>query len=142
MQQEVQKVMFSDYTPEGHTKKHFIDTFESEHKTVVDVRQFIDGMHEYLIERRGKGLSDILVDDGWSLVDSQGHEENGEAWKNRLTQEQFGLLSSIIFGAVEEAVYLPLAGPINSLLPSFMWRQVVLYTSYQRVCCVFFIFYV
>lgn len=132
IQSELQKIVFDGHTPEGNTRNHFIDKFrkslltESERSScMLDVRHFIDGMHEYILSSRGIQLASIFGARSQSNFISP--ESSMMSDTVRLTVSDLGLvdedilttLSFIIFTVVEEATYLPLKDEIRTLMPSF-----------------------
>jgi len=81
VQKEVQRVIFDAKTDEGNTRQVFLDTFDDSRrptpkrsltrvqkieppkpkKTLLDVRHFIDGLHEYYLSARGMEMTIIML---------------------------------------------------------------------------------
>jgi hypothetical protein len=61
VQSAVRNLIFDEYSPEGNTRKLFIESFSSASNNssnkLLDFRHFIDGMHEYFIQNRGATMS-------------------------------------------------------------------------------------
>ena len=65
VQAELQKILYDETAPEGNTRKLFIEEFSSDpQKTMLDMRLFMDGLHDYILESRGKQLSSVLTTSG------------------------------------------------------------------------------
>ncbi len=66
----VQALIFDGHTPEGNTRNHFIAKFKKSvlgdvvdrSQLFMNVRHFIDGMHEYIMTNRGVELAKTA---GW-----------------------------------------------------------------------------
>eukprot|EP01038_Epipyxis_sp_PR26KG_P007394 gene7394-10075_t len=63
----VQKIIFNAQTPEGNTRKLFMDNFVTQVATsnqsdaLLQMRHFIDGMHEHILSKFGVKLSNVYV---------------------------------------------------------------------------------
>eukprot|EP01037_Dinobryon_pediforme_P025361 gene25361-27479_t len=58
VQKTVRNIIFDESSPEGNTRKIFVESFASSQSStkLLDVRHFIDGMHSHFIEHRGAAL--------------------------------------------------------------------------------------
>lgn len=152
----VQDIMFDPRAPEGNTRKLFIEKFlarstegpdAADSKTLcTEVRHFIDGMHEYIMEKRGAALSAVFV------VASSGHDNKKLNFRvtkayetesglecNRYSEKQYQhpaldnsgtqwwkhhneltilTLSYLVFTGVEQSVCITLQDKIAAALPS------------------------
>ena len=99
----LQKVIFDKESDEGSTLNDFIETFKEKGRTFNDVRHFIDGLHTFLMEKRGNQLASSLTSDA--------DEELSE-----LSKIQISTISFIVFITIEEAVYMPLKEILTNML--------------------------
>lgn len=154
VQASINKILFNPDTPEGSTRKHFIDTFHASsfpNGATVAVRQWIEGMHGYLLGQRGVELTNSLSDAemtkpvpgletiyGSTVAPTQptrpGAPPASHAGKKKpetmtLSEVDENALTStsyVAFVCVEESVYLPLQSKILQLLPSSTPEEVEL----------------
>ena len=81
IQKEVQNIIFDHTTDEGNTRKTFVETFDGPkdekknrslskkkspstapvQKTLLDIRHFVDGLHEYFLSARGLEMTIIML---------------------------------------------------------------------------------
>jgi hypothetical protein len=66
LQDEIRRILFDSTVEEGSTRAFFIDMCQSKSSIkkeigLVDIRQWIEGMHEYIIKKRGTELCALLV---------------------------------------------------------------------------------
>jgi hypothetical protein len=99
----LQKIIFDKESDEGSTLNDFIETFKEKGRTFNDVRHFIDGLHTFLMEKRGNQLASSLTSDA--------DEELSE-----LSKIQISTISFIVFITIEEAVYMPLKEILTNML--------------------------
>ena len=96
-------------TPEAHTRQHFANSFDST-KNIDEIRLFIDGIYEYMMEKRGIELASLL--------------EGKETFSLRtLDAKSLCILSFIVFSVVEETVFVSMKKDIISLVSSPETRQ-------------------
>lgn len=146
VQTEIEKIIFDSGTDEGNTRQVFLSDFDRS-KTLVSVRHFIDGLHEYLLTARGVQLAllysnkDIARESelgrsgstasrastAGGSISSQSKGRNsfnirgiGSMSKMELVDEDsLAIISFLTFSVVEESIYLPLKDAINQMLPSY-----------------------
>jgi hypothetical protein len=135
VQSTVRKLMFDSDSPEGNTRRSFVQTFlNNEDQELEDlmlsVRHFIDGMHEYILTERAFSLAMVYQQEKQRLLTmkSVGEEESrvGSENKNSLLMRRASLnflkqnniganqvdetllivISYIIFTVVEESIFL------------------------------------
>lgn len=99
----LQNVLYDHTTPEGRTRLHFLNNISElvrePRSAAMLLRQFIDGLFDYVTETRQEPMVDIL---GLCM------EEQDE--------EAFAHISDLVMSLVEQAVYLPVASQIESCL--------------------------
>jgi hypothetical protein len=143
----VNKILFDPETPEGSTRKHFVQTFTSTafpNGAAVATRQWIEGMHGYLMTNRGVKLTNALIKAEKTnlpagLENIYGETTSGESTDSPLHADGVSLhdlnenaLTStayITFGCIEESVYLPLQSDLLELLPSSLPEEMRLETK-------------
>lgn len=141
VQQMVQKLVFNADNPVGNTRRHFIEKFDIDDKSVSDIRDFIDGLYEYILEHHGVELAILLISEGEdSKSDGTSHgnggRRDGRDTRTRLMELEdpsllhtvlekhlFNKLSYIIFSVAEESVFLPLEHLIKELIPSAWLKE-------------------
>jgi hypothetical protein len=127
---ELQKIVFDDATDEGNTRRVFLEDFD-ESKTLVNVRHFIDGLHEYLLTERGVHFAMFYMDDSYgvrrkSLADQKRDSTRRASIRGfgsvssleQVDEDSLAIISFISFNVVEESVFLPLKDTILRMLPS------------------------
>lgn len=128
VQAAVRTTLYDPSTPEGSTRKHFLETTVNPTKnTLMDIRMWVDGMHEYMFKRRGEELAKLYFSKG-SSVDSpeKGSDRGGtgsgngsggvivggtasnESGLSQIDEEVLIVISFIIFTVVEESIFIPL----------------------------------
>jgi hypothetical protein len=113
MQKEVQSIIFDESCDEGNTRKVFINTFDNSNgnnnnntnetksnnrslrkgketkiekikpKTLLDVRHFVDGLHEYYLSSRGMELTIVLL--AWIKDDERKKKKEKENDNNAVS---------------------------------------------------------
>jgi hypothetical protein len=148
----VQDVMFDTRTPEGNTRRLFIEKFQTfpdpDKSPTVQLRHFIDGMHEFIMEKRGASLAaefvvassangngklNFRVAGTYSIdgtprrksktdTDVYKHPSMGTdsatPWWTVNSEETVLSISFLIFSAVEQSMFIPLQEKVISSLPS------------------------
>ena len=80
VQKKVRSIIFDDSSPEGNTRKIFVESFAaaSAASRLLDLRHFIDGMHSHFIEHRGTALCLLYEQERQSfLINSPKYSEMG-----------------------------------------------------------------
>jgi hypothetical protein len=111
VKQAVESLILNKSGPAGNTTNHFIEKFRSDPSgtELVEVRHFIDGMHEYILETNIAELVAVLhgtapPNRGSTLSKEEGVKET----VTELEQDDVAVVSFITFTVVEEAVFYPL----------------------------------
>lgn len=149
----IQKMILDVQSPEGNTLRHFLQNFPNipNDKNITELRHFIDGLYEYLIENHVTLFATCLhtIDqedkEGESIypTDSTSHSPHVSAisTKNeppspqplvtssripslRLTEELLVSISYIAYTVVEETLFLALQPKIISYCLSYEVREV------------------
>jgi hypothetical protein len=145
----VRNLLFDKNTPEGHTRITWINKFEIEDtdeggkSATTNLRHFIDGMHEFIVEKRGASLATMYLQfsagaGGRSPVVRQtsiggrrfstegGHSTNsshpvldnsGAAWWSVHKESTVLTISLLAFLAVEQSMYMSLENVIPRCFP-------------------------
>lgn len=142
----VRNLLFDKNTPEGHTRITWINKFEIEEteeggKTATtNLRHFIDGMHEFIIEKRGASMATMYLQfaagaGGRSPVvrqtniggrrfstegGSSSHpvlDNSGAAWWTVHKEYTVIAVSLLTFLAVEQSMYMSLENVIPRCFP-------------------------
>eukprot|EP00164_Ancoracysta_twista_P005893 GFYU01008109.1.p1 GENE.GFYU01008109.1~~GFYU01008109.1.p1 ORF type:complete len:534 (-),score=66.04 GFYU01008109.1:71-1672(-) len=104
----VDKIVLDRSSPEGRTIAHFVNNFTTLEKNpqtaAGNVRQFIDGMRQYLLEHREAELTKLVVA-------SEGNEEPG-------VEHEKVNLNDVINCSLERAILLPLEKRILKCIES------------------------
>lgn len=111
LQLAIQAIIYDKLSPEGRTREHFIKTFNPAQQGTAAVRQFVDGMHDYMRTHRSAELSHLLVQ-GPVHVDLSAS-----------SPEVIASLSYILLHAIEESVFSALRNQILPCLPASQQRQ-------------------
>jgi hypothetical protein len=132
IQSSVRKLMFDTDTPEGNTRRSFVQNFlgneDNSEDFLLKVRHFIDGMHEYILTERASALALLYQQEkqrllayqslGDSLPSSGSKKSNllrrgslnflkeNSIAPNQVDEGLLVLISYIIFIVVEEATFL------------------------------------
>jgi hypothetical protein len=83
VQEAVRKAIFDPNTPEGNTRKVFVDKFRSESlykpssELVLEIRHFIDGMHEHMVFSRAFSLAILYQQQLQKALAVETSPENG-----------------------------------------------------------------
>lgn len=83
VQKKVRGIIFDDASPEGNTRKIFVESFvapvsATSSSRLLDLRHFIDGMHSHFIEHRGTALCLLYEQERQSfLINSPKFSEMG-----------------------------------------------------------------
>jgi len=144
-QRRTQAILHEVVGPEYNTRSHFLSNFESNNSQIVDIRHFIDGMHEYIMEKRGIELGNIFL-------------ECDHIYLQHLIQlngKILALLSFIVFSVVEESMFVALKRNIIEMISTsdgrvgfsyFLFHHFITFLNtpfhYSVVYNIFFIFYV
>ena len=129
VQKTVQSILFDESNPVGNTRRHFISNFDANVSKVEDVRVFIDGLYEYVLEHNGVDLIKCLLTSG--EVNAIKHITDVVTLRNVIDKKKYDTLSYIIFAVAEESVFLPLETKICELIPS-AWLKVM----FAAICTV------
>lgn len=142
VEKKVRSILSDTNTDECATTVAFINNFHDNRYTLIDVRNYIDGMHEHILLHRGSMLAEILGSasnyshirvseyDKPSVSSNSTSNNSGSSTGNsRISYiDEYGLevLSFIIFNCVEEFIFLPLRTRILSLLKvnSVQYQQI------------------
>lgn len=167
----IQDIMFDVRTPEGNTRRVFVQkvlAYSTEGPDAVDskvlcteLRHFIDGMHEYIMEKRGASLSAIFV------VASSGSEKrklnfrvakahetdsgpersseiqyqhpkidnSGAHWWKHHNELTILSLSYLVFTGVEQSVCITLQEKLDAALPSSVNKvSIMLHALHAHGC--------
>lgn len=152
VQEAVRKVIFDNSTPEGNTRKAFLDKFKAEYsisnskQLMLEVRHFIDGMHEHIIFSRAYSLAMLYQQQRQKLmvrksksglpglpsaleaIVSQREQQKFQRRKSLkvlmennlgptdLDEELLTTISYIVFVVVEEATFLSLKEHLIALV--------------------------
>ena len=114
VKQTVEEIVLNKSGPAGNTTKHFLQKFinDPSNTELIEVRHFVDGMHEYILENNILHLVDVLhgrQEATRASVDMQIDNSLTE-----LNQEDVFLVSHIVFMVVENVVFFPLQDAILS----------------------------
>jgi hypothetical protein len=107
LRHSIQLIINDPKSPEGNARNRFIDSFDIAESKVVDIRQFIDALHDYVVEKRALELANILLADKAIETDV-----------TRLSEKTLSIVSYIAFSVVEESVFLSLKREIVLLVSS------------------------
>ena len=105
LQKRVHSLLGGENTPEANTRQHFVENFSKESKTINDVRFFIDGMHEYILDKRGLELVRLLTDKDCLVL-------------SEMDLKNLSVMSFIVFSVVEEVMFVTMKKEIISLVSS------------------------
>ena len=94
-QHRVQSILHGDDGPEKRTRNHFVETFDG--RDPVDIRHFVDGMFDYIIEKRGIEIGQIFYQSTARLEDL-----------SELDKKLVAILAFIVFTVVEESIFVAL----------------------------------
>jgi len=142
LQKSIQSIIFDGSSPIGNTRNHFLEHFYEKDSTLNDVRTFIDGMYEYLLEHKGVELAKILAT---SEQERRGLDElvagggGATCVSTVLGRKTYNTLCYIIFAVAEESVFLPLEEGICELIPSAFLEvgircMLCIYNKYAYLC--------
>jgi len=126
VQNAVQRIILNPSTPEGNTARHFIDGFPDSplDRNMTELRHFIEGMYEYVVENHGVDLAMLLrSDESFRMSDLQEQMVSKSSRPHTtpvvdLTDEALSSISFISFSVVEEALFLSLQDKISSYCDS------------------------
>lgn len=147
----IQKIILDVQSPEGNTLRHFLQNFPNipKEKNINELRQFIDGLYEYLIENHVSLFASSLQssDEGESSTSdfitrstSNSSQLSGKSNTSssphplntaspipslRLTEQILVSVSYIAYTVVEETLFLALQPKIISYCLSFEVREVI-----------------
>ena len=84
VQEELRRIFHDEATAEGNTRRMFIDAFLAgdalrPSKSLLELRLFVDGLHEYALDARGGDLARLLHDDGMQEREREARKSNGFA---------------------------------------------------------------
>ena len=84
VQEELRRIFHDEATAEGNTRRLFIDAFLAgdalrPSKSLLELRLFVDGLHEYALDARGTDLARLLRDDGEREREREGRKSDGFA---------------------------------------------------------------
>lgn len=123
VQLAVQKLMLDENTPEGNSTKLFIDKFLSHENDILDLRLFIDGMQDYIMENHGIALCAMLSNSQLThssrpaSIITKATKENMQ-----LSEEMLTIVAFITFSVVEETLFFPLKDAIAAQLKDAEYR--------------------
>lgn len=142
IQDEVRRILFDETTDEASTRKHFVDNFHPDTKSLVQVRQWIEGMHSYLISKRGCSLVTLYERARAGEVAAVPTPRRGSVIRALSTSGELSAVDEIdlafvcyiAFIAIEESIFLPLQTVLFSLLPSTETEVVSILASFRSSC--------
>jgi hypothetical protein len=121
VQSAVQRVILDHSTPEGNTARHFIDNFPEKptESDLTDLRHFVEGMFEYIVENRGVELALLLnSDESFRMSDinpiDNAPKENISTVSVDLDESSLNSISYLAYSVVEEAMFLSLQEKVLS----------------------------
>lgn len=130
--EEVRRGLYDMRSPEGNTRRHFVETFDPHAQGSAEVRLWIEGMHEYLLLNKGASLAQIMrpqesaaisaqadpaVIISNSSISTESDEEKTLASLRLLPEADLLTLSYLIFATVEEALFSAVMNGVIASLP-------------------------
>lgn len=121
VQKMVQQMIYNPNTPEGNTRNLFlsnlINSKDKSKKNVQEIRDFIDGMHDHILNTHG---SDLVIQ--YRYRNSQNvnfYDENGTAkqadYFHSLEEKKLTSLIFLVYKVIEDSVLVPLLDVVTSL---------------------------
>ena len=110
LQKHVHSLLGGENTPEANTRQHFLETFSKENKNINDIRFFIDGMHEYIIDKRGLELVKFFTDQSSSTL-------------SEIDLKNLSVMSFIVFSVIEETMFVTMKKEIILLVSNKETRE-------------------
>jgi hypothetical protein len=140
LKNHIQKIILDVQTPEGNTLRHFLHNFPGvpKDKNITELRHFIDGLYEYLIENHVSLFATSLrSEEGSEEVTSTSSPPSPSSSSSppsaltittppsqQLTEDQLVSISYIAYTVVEETLFLALQPSIISYCLSYETREV------------------
>jgi hypothetical protein len=139
----IQKIILDVQSPEGNTLRHFLHNFPSvpKDKNITELRHFIDGLYEYLIENHVNLFATSLRSDEGTRPEEPTTAPPSESTATsalaistlttaqQLTEDHLVSISYIAYTVVEETLFLALQPNLISYCLSYETREVSLIST-------------